>query len=406
MLVTETHQGKTDAMLLATIVAAQGALWQLYAGEKKWCYFLTLWIAAGMGTMIKGPVAPMIVALTTLSLMAWDRRIDLFIAMKPWFGIPLFLLIVSPWFYAISQETGSNFIADSFMEDILPKLVGAQESHGAPPSYYAMLVWVMFWPAVFFLLPALYHGWKYKTNSNIRFLLAWLIPTWLFFELVPTKLPHYVLPTYPALALLIAWYLYQHFERSTLQKINAIIGSIIAVALAGGFIALPIITEKTFHPFSLIAVGGIVLVLFAVWRHTLPTSKRLIFATLGVVITFGSVFQFIFPSLDHIWISKRIQQATHTYIAEETQIISVGYSEPSLVFLMGTGIMLTSAEDAAARIKQRSAPTLLLLEERHAQAFHEGYSDLPKPVGKVEGLNYSKAKPVSIAIYKVGHATE
>ncbi len=38
----------------------------------------------------------------------------------------------------------------------------------------------------------------------VRFLLAWLVPSWIVFELVMTKLPHYVLPLYPAIAILIA----------------------------------------------------------------------------------------------------------------------------------------------------------------------------------------------------------
>ena len=38
----------------------------------------------------------------------------------------------------------------------------------------------------------------------MRFCLCWIAPTWLVFELVATKLPHYVLPTYPAIACLTA----------------------------------------------------------------------------------------------------------------------------------------------------------------------------------------------------------
>jgi 4-amino-4-deoxy-L-arabinose transferase-like glycosyltransferase len=38
----------------------------------------------------------------------------------------------------------------------------------------------------------------------VRFCLAWIVPTWIVFELIVTKLPHYVLPTYPAIATLLA----------------------------------------------------------------------------------------------------------------------------------------------------------------------------------------------------------
>jgi len=41
-----------------------------------------------------------------------------------------------------------------------------------------------------------------EAGARAQFLLAWLIPSWIVFELVLTKLPHYVLPLYPAIAIL------------------------------------------------------------------------------------------------------------------------------------------------------------------------------------------------------------
>ncbi len=46
--------------------------------------------------------------------------------------------------------------------------------------------------------------WAVRREPAARFLLAWLVPSWIVFELVVTKLPHYVLPLYPAIAILIA----------------------------------------------------------------------------------------------------------------------------------------------------------------------------------------------------------
>ena len=61
---------------------------------------------------------------------------------------------------------------------------------------------VSFWPSSLFIVPGLVWGWRLRRTPASRFLLAWLGPAWIFFELVPTKLPHYVLTLYPALALL------------------------------------------------------------------------------------------------------------------------------------------------------------------------------------------------------------
>ena len=46
--------------------------------------------------------------------------------------------------------------------------------------------------------------WRARREPGAQYLLAWLIPSWIVFELVLTKLPHYVLPLYPAIAILTA----------------------------------------------------------------------------------------------------------------------------------------------------------------------------------------------------------
>jgi hypothetical protein len=60
------------------------------------------------------------------------------------------------------------------------------------------------WPAAPLAAVAAPHVWQQHREPATQFLLAWIMPTWLLLELVPTKLPHYVLPLYPAIAILIA----------------------------------------------------------------------------------------------------------------------------------------------------------------------------------------------------------
>ncbi len=78
----------------------------------------------------------------------------------------------------------------------------AQESHGAPPGAYLLLFWVTFWPGAPLAGMAAPAVWRARREPGAQFLLAWLVPSWIVFELVLTKLPHYVLPLYPAIAIL------------------------------------------------------------------------------------------------------------------------------------------------------------------------------------------------------------
>ncbi len=121
--------------------------------------------------------------------------------------------IVAPWVISVQNATAGQFIPDSLAHDLLPKLVGAQESHGAPPGYYLAVVIASFWPGSLFIVPGLVWGWRRRRDLASRFLLAWLGPAWVFFELVPTKLPHYILPLYPAVALLAGGALAEGFVK-------------------------------------------------------------------------------------------------------------------------------------------------------------------------------------------------
>ena len=87
---------------------------------------------------------------------------------------------------------------------MLAKVTSGQEAHGAPPGYYLLLFWVTFWPGSVLAGLAAPAVWQARREPGAQFLLAWLVPSWIVFEAVITKLPHYVLPLYPAIAILIA----------------------------------------------------------------------------------------------------------------------------------------------------------------------------------------------------------
>jgi len=206
-VVAEAHLAKTDAALLAAVVAAQGVLGLVYAATRSGrpvsrSLALVFWLAEAAAILLKGPPGPVLALLTAGALSFADRNIQWLRGLRPLAGLPIVALIVAPWFIAVERLTRGEFVSDSLTHDLLPKLLGAQEAHGAPPGYYLALAVLSFWPGSLFIVPALVRGWRRRRAAAERFLLAWLVPAWALFELVPTKLPHYVLPLYPAIALL------------------------------------------------------------------------------------------------------------------------------------------------------------------------------------------------------------
>ncbi|MDP4593330.1 MAG: glycosyltransferase family 39 protein, partial [Beijerinckiaceae bacterium] len=206
LLGVEAHLAKTDAVLLATIVAAMGAFARMYlqSGQSRaetalpgWRLPLVFWSAIGVGLLIKGPITPMIPLFAGLALAITDRGAPWFRELRFWQGLAIALLIAAPWFVMIIIETKGGFLADSVGKDMLAKVGSGKESHGAPPLTYAAAFLATAWPMAPLAILAAPFVWFSRRGRPFRFLLAWVIPVWVLFELVPTKLPHYVLPLYP-----------------------------------------------------------------------------------------------------------------------------------------------------------------------------------------------------------------
>ncbi len=211
LLGVEARLAKTDAVLTLTVVAAMGAMARAYlAGQGERSVNIhplvnaaMFWTAIAFGILIKGPLILMIAGLAIVALAVTDRSASWILRLKPAIGAVWVLALVLPWFIAIIVRSGDSFFVEAIGHDLLAKVESGQESHGVPPGFYFLLFWVTFFPGAMLAGLAAPAVWRARGEPGARFLLAWLVPSWIVFELVPTKLPHYVLPLYPAIAILI-----------------------------------------------------------------------------------------------------------------------------------------------------------------------------------------------------------
>src|SRR5215468_7106163 len=209
LLGVEARLAKTDAMLLLTVIAAMGAMARAYLSWQRgedlahppWSWPAIFWTALAGGILLKGPLILMFAGLTIVMLAAFDRSVAWLSRLRPVWGLMWTLVLVLPWFIAIFWRAGEAFFTDSIGGDMLAKFIG-QESHGAPPGLYLLLFWITFWPGSVLAGLAAPAVWRARREPGAQYLLAWLIPSWIVFELVLTKLPHYVLPLHPAIAIL------------------------------------------------------------------------------------------------------------------------------------------------------------------------------------------------------------
>src|SRR5256714_5658385 len=210
LLNIEARLAKTDAVLLMCCVAAMGVMARAYLMQSTgrdipWSHALVLWTALAGGILLKGPLILMVVGSAALFLAIADRSARWLLRLRPLVGILWILVLVLPWFVAIMGRAGDSFLQESLGHDLFAKIFTGQETHGAPPGYYLLLFWLTFWPAAPLAAVAAPAIWRHRAEPPLRFLLAWVVPCWIVVELVVAKPPHYVLPLYPAIAIMVAW---------------------------------------------------------------------------------------------------------------------------------------------------------------------------------------------------------
>ena len=402
LLGVEARLAKTDASLLLTCVVAMGALGRIYleafdeaaTRANPWVLPAILWTALAGGILLKGPLILMFAALTVVVLAVLDRSAGWLWRLKPLAGIGWLLLLVLPWFIAIVARYGGSFFEESIGHDLAAKIGSGQETHGAPPGTYFALFWVTFFPGSILAglaTPAVIQS---RREPATKFLLAWLVPAWIVFELVMTKLPHYVLPLYPAIAILIAGVVDQDAlsRRLWLQR-GTVWWFLITLALA----ALTVTANVYFGqraglltwPFLAAAV---ILAFGAWWLYQLDGAE-----TFLILI---AVFGFTFPRLTSLFPSNAIAHYLRG-LPCTPEIAAAGYQEPSLIFFAGTDTLDTDGAGAAIFLNAGGC-RVAIVEKSELRAFGQradaiGLRYLRGPT--IDGIDYSIGRKVSIAIF-------
>jgi 4-amino-4-deoxy-L-arabinose transferase-like glycosyltransferase len=413
LLAFEAHQATTDAVLLASAVAAQGALAILYrdarCGARSPAHWaLLFWASQGVGLLVKGPIVPLLSLLTAGALSIADRDARWLRGLRALWGVPLMLAIAAPWFIAITAATSGDFWSEAAGHDFVGKLLGAQEAHGAPPGSYLLLLVASFWPGSLLLAPAFVWAWRERAQPGARFLIAWAVPFWIALELVPTKLPHYILPTYPALALLAACaslaFAREAAPRPWLEAIVTALWLAASLMLAAALVLAPQHFGRGVDLASAAACTVILVLGFslavAAWRHA--GAGLVARSALLALLVFAPAFAVVAPGLDGLWLSRAAADAVARYRPpRDAPVVAVGYSEPSLVFLLGTRTRSLSPDAAAQYITSARGAAALVSGDDDA-AFRQALGSRgwqARLVDRVGGLDYSDGKPMVLTLY-------
>ncbi len=457
----DAHQARADEVMVAVttlLMVVTWHLWTIRRGGVAWGSLLAAYALCGAGVLLKGPITPFVFASTVVCMAAATREWRWLLRLQPWLGVTVIAAMVLPWLMQAAHEIGGDTVWGAIRREVFERAGGGMEGHWAPPGYHLVLLPVLFFPGS--LLTALAIPWAWRRARRTRvaapwwkhlalsacsstgrhpelFLLCWLLPTWIVFECIATKLPHYVLPCYPAVALLSARVVVGGVGSvpRALDPINrfgygvwAVIGACLAWAPTCVVVACDraglLNDEGLSWSLTLRSPAFVITVCIGafgsllMWRarrdaldgRFWDASRRgIALAVVSLAWTLGALL----PRVPAPWITDRTMARVWREVARRggdqlPPLAAVGYTEDSLLFASGGAVERTTVALLPAWMEAHANGLVIATpdacESLHSVAPQSASRLMPTQESVVRGFNYSKGRVVEVQLYAVGAA--
>jgi 4-amino-4-deoxy-L-arabinose transferase-like glycosyltransferase len=207
MWIISGHFNSLDMALSAFLVSALCTLLLAQTsdnktGRRNWMWLC--WSMMALATLSKGVIGAAIPAMVFIaySISAWDWKI--WSRLHIFSGTILFLVIAAPWFVLVAQRN-PEFLEFFFIHEHLQRFTNDAHSRTGPIYYFVPLLLVGILPWIFQIPRAFFQAWNERKQefSSSWLLVCWTVVIFAFFSVSKSKLPGYIIPIFPALAMLI-----------------------------------------------------------------------------------------------------------------------------------------------------------------------------------------------------------
>jgi 4-amino-4-deoxy-L-arabinose transferase-like glycosyltransferase len=311
--------------------------------------------------------------------------------MRPWIALVVITLIVAPWTFAVQWKSSGLFLQEFIGVHHFGRFSQAMDNHSGPIYYYLIACLLGLYPWTAFAIPT-GMNWLRDTCSRdhsraCRLITSWIVVYLAIFSLASTKLPNYVLPAYPALALVIGKFMANVSSNSVTlwgNRWTSIGWSLLVLVGLTVLSAFPITTQIMVEGESIFEMLKMEPVVSrSTWLLFGIAGLPLLLAGLGGAIACGcgrpktaiAIFsmsakffilvlsQFIAPELDRLQGAQRLAERTASKSGEadsDKTILAMGRFKPSLVFYSKQPVQFCeSVEHAVEELKSNPNATLL-----------------------------------------------
>ena len=335
-----------DMWLVLFFTLAHRSGWELlFQHPKRRIFWWIFYVSLAFGFLAKGPVAwTSLLTVAVVKPFYPEKRLSARFRFAP--GLALMLVIVCVWAVPALARTHGDFFRIGILHHVVGRSFSVMEGHGASSPLMYLVLLPFYFAAVFvsffpwsIKLPALWTELRSNRDASDTFLVTGILIVFGIFTLVKTKLPHYTLPAFPLLALLVA----RRFD-------------------------------------------------------SLRLSRRLVIST---AIVYVGVALFVTPSLRRFFPSYILARESRGDLKPEMEFGAIDYNEPSLVWYFRDrvrGFMTTlKPKDAVSYMAKPGARFIVLPSKTAAVVFPD-----PEPSWRrhrVTGFNVAKGQRVDLTLF-------
>jgi 4-amino-4-deoxy-L-arabinose transferase-like glycosyltransferase len=391
------HFANPDALLNLFTALTLWCWWNDYAGRGRW-WFVATGATTGLAVLAKGPVGLVLPCAATVLFLVWRREWRRLCDPRLIAATLVFLAVAAPWYVWVAVETKGEWVREFWMKHNWKRATEVLEGHRGPFYYYALALVSGFAPWCVLLGPTGWLAWRNLRRKvapphpqplspeagargekdaplspeagtrgekdaplspggrgvggegdrpAFQFLVCWFAVCFVFFSLASTKLPNYILPLYPATAVLTACLL-DRWRRGEVRLpawvmrtslvCLALLGVAVGVGLlvAGGVVRGPVPAGRLLPGLERCAAVGLLWVAAAAvggWCLRRGRAAGLIAALSVAAVGFAVVAGRVARIADHQKAARPLARALPPdQTRRDVRVAAHGWFQPSLVF--------------------------------------------------------------------------
>ncbi len=335
-------------------------------------YYL-FYIFSALATLTKGPIGFLFPGAIILIWMTLTRRLSELKHMKIPLGVIVWAVIAMPWYLAMYQLHGADFVNGFIGVNNIARFTTAEHAKTSGWYFFIPVLILGFFPWTALMFQTIKTSLKAKNRkeySTLLFLNIWAAFIFLFFSISSTKLLTYILPVYPPLAILVGWYL-DHLRTNYRLAGSGFVWPVLVTILSLMLVAGMLVGIKLM-PAIKIGAGSLSIVLIlmtlAVWYFLYKRSVFKAFwgQAIAMVVVSVLLVTLLFPPVANQFSMRNLSQAFLADYDGKSPVYVIKFLHPGFAFYTNTyGKEINSSEEIRRVISENGQAYLIVQQSEY-----------------------------------------